>query len=68
MGFLRRKLILIGDSTSDFAAAANWGIPAQSEYARDTLVKTDKANADPDYWEDDLWSAVEFFLAIECFT
>ena len=60
-GFSPDEAVLIGDSTSDFAAAANWGtcsIGVRTGHAG----QDDKANADPDYWEDDLWSAVEFLL------
>ena len=61
-GFSAEESILIGDSTVDFAAAAKWG-------ARSIGVRTghggldSKAKADPDFWQDDLWSAVEFLLA-----
>ena len=61
-GFSAEESILIGDSASDFAAAAIWG-------ARSIGVRTGrgghdcKANADPDFWQVDLWSAVEFLLA-----
>ena len=61
-GFSPDEAVLIGDSTSDFAAAANWGtcaIGVRTGHAG----RDDKENADPDYWEDDLWSAVEFLLA-----
>ena len=61
-GFSPDEAVLIGDSTSDFAAAVNWGtyaIGVRTGHAG----QDDKENAVPDYWEDDLWSAVEFLLA-----
>ena len=60
-GFSPDEAVFIGDSTSDFEAAANWGtcsIGVRTGHAG----QDDKVNADPDYWEDDLWSAVEFLL------
>ncbi|MBC8259172.1 MAG: HAD-IIIA family hydrolase [SAR324 cluster bacterium] len=60
-GFVAEETIFIGDSTSDFAAASSWGthsIGVRTGHAgRDR-----KADAEPDYWQDDLWSAVEFLL------
>ena len=61
-GFSPDEAVLIGDSTSDFAAAVNWGtcvIGVRTGHAG----QDNKENADPDYWEDDLWSAIEFLLA-----
>jgi phosphoglycolate phosphatase-like HAD superfamily hydrolase len=61
-GFSAEESILIGDSTSDFAAASKWGIFSIGVHTghggQDSKVK-----ADPDYWQDDLWSSVEFLLA-----
>ena len=62
-GFSVEESILIGDSTSDFAAASKWGICSISGCTPDMVVRTAKVKADPDYWQDDLWSAVEFLLA-----
>jgi len=61
-GFSAEESVLIGDSTSDFAAAAKWG-------ARSIGVRTGhggqdkKVNAVPECWQDDLWSAVDFLLS-----
>ena len=60
-GFSPDEAVLIGDKTSDFVAAANWG--TSSIGVRTGHAGQDgKANSDPDYWEDDLWSAVEYLL------
>ncbi len=48
-----------------FAAASKWGICSIGVHTghggQDSKVK-----ADPDYWQDDLWNAVEFFAG-KCF-
>ncbi len=61
-GFSAEESILIGDSTSDFAAASKWGICSIGVHTGHG-GQDSKAKADPDYWRDDLWSAVEFLLA-----
>ena len=60
-GFSPDEAVLIGDSTSDFAAAANWGT-CSIGVRTGNAGQDDKENAEPDYWKDDLWSAVEFLL------
>ena len=60
-GFSAADTVLIGDSTSDFAAAAKWGtcsIGVRTGHAG----QDGKASAEPDYWKADLWDAVEFLL------
>ena len=55
------ETVLIGDSTTDFAAAAKWGtcsIGVRTGHAG----QDGKALAEPDYWRNDLWEAVEFLL------
>jgi histidinol-phosphate phosphatase family protein len=60
-GFSTEETVFIGDSTSDFAAAAKWG--ACSIGVRTGHAGRDKkASAQPDYWQSDLWEAVEFLL------
>ena len=60
-GFSAEETVFIGDSTSDFAAAAKWGtcsIGVRTGHAG----QDGKASAEPDYWQADLWEAVEFLL------
>jgi len=60
-GFSAVNAVLIGDSTSDFAAAAKWGtcsIGVRTGHAG----QDGKASAEPDYWKADLWDAVDFLL------
>ena len=60
-GFSAEETVLIGDSTTDFAAAAKWGtcsIGVRTGHAG----QDGKASAEPDYWKTDLWEAVEFLL------
>ena len=60
-GFVPEEAVFIGDTTTDFAAASAWGIFSIG-------VRTGWAGQDgkmseyPDYWSDDLWSAVDFLL------
>ena len=61
-GFSAEESILIGDSTSVFAAASKWGICSIGVHTG-YGGQDSKAKADPAYWRDDLWSAVEFLLA-----
>ncbi|GIT08202.1 MAG: hypothetical protein CM1200mP30_18320 [Pseudomonadota bacterium] len=57
--FVQEEAVFIGDTTTDFAAAGEWGdmsigfVPVLQE-------KTVKCPR-PDYWRD-LWSAVDFLL------
>ena len=60
-GFFQEEAVFIGDTTTDFAAAAEWG--TCSIGVRTGCAGQDgKISVDPDYWSDDLWSAVEFLL------
>ena len=60
-GFSVEETVLIGDSTSDFAAATKWG--TSSIGVRTGHAGQDgKSSAEPDYWKADLWEAVEFLL------
>ena len=60
-GFVQEEAVFIGDTTTDFAAAAEWG--ACSIGVRTGFAGLDgKMPVDPDYWSDDLWSAVDFLL------
>ncbi len=59
--FTQQETIFIGDSTSDFAAAQNWG--TQSIGVRTGHAGQDgKANAEPDFWKKDLSEAVDFLI------
>ena len=60
-GFSKEEAVLIGDSTSDFAAAARWGtcsIGVRTGHAG----QDGKTSTKPDHWKADLWEAVEFLL------
>ena len=60
-GFSVEETVLIGDSTTDFAAAAKWG--TRSIGVRTGHAGQDgKASSEPNYWKTDLWEAVEFLL------
>jgi len=60
-GFVQEEAVFIGDTTTDFAAAAEWG--TCSIGVRTGCAGQDgKMSVDPDYWSDDLWSAVDFLL------
>ena len=60
-GFVPEEAVFIGDTTTDFAAAADWG--TCSIGVRTGCAGQDgKMSVDPDYWSDDLWSAVDFLL------
>ena len=60
-GFVPEEAVFIGDTTTDFAAAADWG--TCSIGVRTGCAGQDgKMFVDPDYWSDDLWSAVDFLL------
>ena len=59
--FVPEEAVFIGDTTTDFAAAADWG--TCSIGVRTGCAGQDcKMSVDPDYWSDDLWSAVDFLL------
>ena len=60
-GFVPEEAVFIGDTTTDFAAAADWR--TCSIGVRTGCAGQDgKMSVDPDYWSDDLWSAVDFLL------
>ncbi len=60
-GFVPQEAVFIGDTTTDFVAAADWGTSSIG-------VRTGNGGQDgktsvfPNYWSDDLWSAVDFLL------
>ena len=59
--FSANEAVFIGDSSTDFEAAAKWGtisIGVQTGNAS----KTDNISFEPNYWKDDLWEAVDFLL------
>ena len=59
--FVQEEAVFIGDSTTDFATAAKWG--TCSIGVRSGCAGQDgRMSFDPDYWSDDLWSAVNFLL------
>ena len=60
-GFSAEETVLIGDSTSDFAAAAKWGA-CSIGLSTGHAGQDGKVSAKPDYWRTDLWDAVEFLL------
>ena len=60
--FVPEETVFIGDSTSDFGAAAEWGtcsIGVRTGWAG----KDGNLSVYPDYWSDDLWSAIDFLLS-----
>ena len=60
-GFVPEEAVFIGDTTTDFGAAADWGacsIGVRTGFAG----KDGKLSVFPDYWSDDLLSAVNFLL------
>ena len=60
-GFVPEEAVFIGDTTTDFAAASDWG--AFSIGVRTGWAGEDgKMSVFPDYWSDDLKSAVDFLL------
>ena len=60
-GFAPDETVFIGDTTTDFAAASGWGTPSIG--VRTGCAGQDgKVSIAPDYWTDDLWSAVELLL------
>ena len=60
-GFVPEEAVFIGDTTTDFAAASDWG--ALSIGVRTGWAGEDgKMSVFPDYWSDDLKSAVDFLL------
>ena len=59
--FTPKEAVFIGDSTTDFVAAAVWGtcsIGVRTGHGG----QDGKASIFPNYWSDDLWSAVDFLL------
>ena len=60
-GFSTEETVLIGDSTTDFAAAAKWGI-CSIGVRTGHAGQDGKASSEPNYWKTDLWEAVEFLL------
>ena len=59
--FVQEEAVFIGDTTTDFAAAAEWGT-CSIGVRTGGAGKDGKMSIDPDYWLDDLWSAVDFLL------
>ena len=60
-GFVPEEAVFIGDTTTDFAAASDWGtfsIGVRTGWAGED----GKMSVFPDYWSDDLKSAVDFLL------
>ena len=60
-GFVPEEAVFIGDTTTDFAAASDWGafsIGVRTGWAG----KDGKISVFPDRWADDLKSAVDFLL------
>ena len=60
-GFVPEEAVFIGDTTTDFGAAADWGtcsIGVRTGWAG----QDGKMSVFPDYWSDDLKSAVDFLL------
>ena len=60
-GFVQEEAVFIGDTTTDFGAAADWGtcsIGVRTGYAG----QDGKISVYPDYWSDDLRSAINFLL------
>ena len=59
--FSAEEAVLVGDSTTDFEAAASWG--TFSVGVRTGHSGQDgKTSAEPDYFVNNLWDAVEFLL------
>ena len=60
-GFVPEEAVFFGDTTTDFAAAANWG--TCSIGVRTGCAGQDgKISVHPDYWSDDLRSGVDFLI------
>ena len=60
-GFVPEEAVFIGDTTTDFAAAADWGTCSIGVHTG-CAGQDGKVSVYPDYWSDDLWSAVDFLL------
>ncbi len=60
-GFVPEEAVFIGDTTTDFGAAADWGT-CSIGVRTGCAGKDGKISVYPDYWSDDLWSAVDFLL------
>ena len=59
--FVPEEAVFIGDTTTDFAAASDWGtfsIGVRTGWAGED----GKMSVFPDYWSDDLKSAVDFLI------
>tara|TARA_B100000686_G_C16457472_1_gene795339 strand:+ start:111 stop:695 length:585 start_codon:yes stop_codon:yes gene_type:complete len=59
--FSADESVFIGDSYTDFEAAAKWGTVSIGVCTGHSQ-QDDKSLQEPDYWEEDLWDATEFLL------
>ena len=59
--FSANESVFIGDSYTDFEAAAKWGIISIGVLTGNSS-KDIKDKVQPDYWKNDLWDAVDFLL------
>ena len=59
--FSAHESVFIGDSSTDFEAAAKWGIISIGVLTGNS-TKYSKDEVHPDYWKNDLWDAVNFLL------
>ena len=59
--FSANEAVFIGDSSTDFEAAAKWGTISVGVLSGNSSRGVD-VSFEPDYWKDDLWEAVDFLL------
>tara|TARA_Y100001970_G_C14258667_1_gene877677 strand:+ start:11366 stop:11947 length:582 start_codon:yes stop_codon:yes gene_type:complete len=59
--FSPKEAVLIGDSPRDFEAAARWGIISIGVKTGHSS-EASKYSFQPDYWQNDLWEAIDFLL------
>jgi len=59
--FSAKESVFIGDSTTDFEAAAKWGTISIGVLTGNSS-EDNKDGIQPDFWKKDLWEAVDFLL------
>ena len=59
--FSANEAVFIGDSSTDFEAAAKWGTTSVGVLTGNSSRDGD-VSFEPDYWKKDLWEAVDFLL------
>ena len=61
INFSANEAVFIGDSSTDFEAAAKWGTTSVGVLTGNSSRDGD-VSFEPDYWKKDLWEAVDFLL------